>query len=103
MARLNKSDVLHVANLAKLTLSPKEVETYRKQLSSVVEYIGELGQVDTSDAEPTTQTTGLENVYRTDEVRSEQVLKQEDALSGTENTKNGYFKVPAILEEKGKG
>lgn len=100
MAKLSKKDVLHVASLAKLHLSADELEKYLKQLSKVVDYVGELSEVDTENVEPTNQTTGLENVYRVDELESAQSLSQDEALAGTENTLNGYFKVGTVLKGK---
>ena len=100
MAKLTKSEVEHVARLAKLQLSEKEKEKYLKQLSKVVEFVGELSEIETSKLEPTSQTTGLENVYRTDQIKPHQVLRQEDALSGAKNVHNGYFTVEAILNKK---
>ena len=71
MARLTKKDVLHVANLAKLTLTPKEITKFQEQLSKIVDYISQLSEVDTLNLESTSQTTGLENVFRSDEVKPE--------------------------------
>jgi aspartyl-tRNA(Asn)/glutamyl-tRNA(Gln) amidotransferase subunit C len=97
MARLSKADVLHVAKLAKLNLTESEIKKFLPQLSSVVEHISELSKVDTSRVEPTSQTTGLTDVFRGDEIK-ESNITQDKALSGTEQIYNGYFKVPAILE-----
>jgi aspartyl-tRNA(Asn)/glutamyl-tRNA(Gln) amidotransferase subunit C len=100
MSKLTKKDVEHVASLAKLSISDKELEKYLKQLDEVVNYIGELNEVDTKNTEPTSQTTGLENVFRSDELKSQQGSTQEEVLSGTEKSYNGYFKVEAILTER---
>lgn len=100
MAKLNKQDVLHVAKLAKLKLTDAEVEKFLDQLSSVINHFEELNEVDTSNTEPTNQTTGLENVFRNDEIKSNQIFSQDTALSGSEEVYNGYFKVPAILSER---
>lgn len=100
MAKLTRDDVLHVAKLAKLTLSEKEIERFRKQLSEVISYISQLSEVDTKGIDATSQTTGLENVKREDEINSQNCLSQEEALSGTDKAHNGYFKVKAILEER---
>lgn len=100
MAKLTESDILHVARLAKLTLSKKEIGVYLKQLVKVVAFIGELGKIDTSGLEATSQTTGLENVYRVDELRPEEVLPREDAIGGTDQVHNGYFKAKAVLPKK---
>lgn len=100
MAKLTKADVLHVAKLAKLTLTDAEIVKFTSQLSTVVDYFGELSAVDTSDIEPTSQTTGLTNVTRSDLVSSDNCLTQDQALSGTDKIYNGFFKVPAILSER---
>lgn len=100
MVKLSKADVLHVAKLAKLDLSDSEVEKFQGQLSKVIDQIGELSEVDTKNVEPTSQATGLENVYRIDEIKSENCLSQDEVLSGTDKIHNGYFKVGAILSER---
>jgi aspartyl-tRNA(Asn)/glutamyl-tRNA(Gln) amidotransferase subunit C len=100
MSVLSRQDVLYVAKLAKITLSPAEVRKFQKQLAEVVNYVGELSKIDTEGTDPTSQTTGLEDVARTDEVETEPRLKQKDALSGTEDY-NGFFKVEAVLTERG--
>ena len=100
MTKLTSDDVAHVAKLANLPLTKEEMKKFQKQLSEVVSYIDELQEVDTSKIEPTSQTTGLENVVREDEIKPDRVLSQDLALSGTDETYNGYFKVPAILAER---
>jgi aspartyl-tRNA(Asn)/glutamyl-tRNA(Gln) amidotransferase subunit C len=100
MAKLTKSDVLHVAKLAKLDLTDGEIEKFTLQLSKIVDYISELSQVDTKNTEPTSQTMGLTDIFRGDEVKPDEFLSQDEALSGTDATHNGYFKVKAILSER---
>lgn len=98
--QLTTDDVVHVAKLAKLTLTPDEIIKFQKQLSGIVSYIHELSAVDTTGVEPTSQTTGLENVMDEDEINSKTILSQSDALSGTTKTNKGYFVVPMVLENK---
>jgi len=100
MAKLTTDDVLHIAKLAKLKLTGEEVVKFQKQLSSIVDFVDNLKNVDVEGIEPTSQTTGLTNSLRSDEVSSFQSLSQDEALSGSENTHNGYFKVGAILTER---
>lgn len=100
MTKLGTEDVIHVAKLANLSLSDSEVEKFQKQLSDIVEYISELNSVDTTGVEPTSQSTGLENVTRNDEIETDDILSVDQATSSTENTHNGYFKVKAILQER---
>ena len=91
-----KIDVLHIAKLANLPLKKEEVEKYQKQLSSILEYIKKLQNVNTEDVAETSQVTGLENVTRRDE--PEPSLSQKDALLNAKNNQNSSFKVKAILE-----
>lgn len=89
-------DVSRVAKLANLPLTEEEKKKFETQLSSILEYIEKLNEVDTKGIEPTSQVTGLENVTRED-IATES-LSQEEALSNTTAKHNGLFKVPAILE-----
>ena len=102
MSKLSDSDVKHVAKLANLPLTSEEISRFKSQLSKVLSYVEKLSEVDTEKVEPTSQTTGLENVLRQDEIRIEANLTQKESLSGTEKTHNGYFVVPAILERNKK-
>lgn len=101
MSKLSEKDILHVAKLAKLTLSGEEITRYQKQLSEVVGYVEELNEVETEGILPTSQTTGLEDVLRQDETKAEEILGSEEALSGTDKTLNNYFEVPPLLKERG--
>jgi aspartyl-tRNA(Asn)/glutamyl-tRNA(Gln) amidotransferase subunit C len=100
MADLSKTTVIHTAKLAHLKLKKDEIAKLTAQLSEVVNYFDQLREVDTSNTLPTSQTTGLENVFREDLSDPQHCLTQEDVLSGTERAQNGYFVVPYLLEEK---
>ncbi len=93
-----KLDVKHIAKLANLTLSEEEEKKFEKQLEETVEYIEGLSEVDTTDVEPTSQVTGLENVTREDEITAS--LSQEEALRNAKSTHKGYFKVKGILNNE---
>lgn len=99
MASLTSNDVAHVARLAKLKLTKAEIEKYKGQLSSVLDHFKELNEVETKDTVPTSQTTGLSNITREDKINPTYTLSVDDATSGTENIKNGYFVVPMILDK----
>lgn len=93
-----KINVTHVAKLANLPLTPEEKKKFEKQLSETLEYVEKLNEIDTKNVEPTSQVTGLENVTREDEARPS--LTQEEALQNAKSKHNGFFKVPAILENE---
>ncbi len=93
-----KIDVKHVAKLANLKVKDSDLPKFEKQLNEIVGYIEKLNEVDTEGVEITSQVTGLENVTRDD--KSTESLTQEEALSGSNKTHNGLFKVPAILDNE---
>jgi aspartyl-tRNA(Asn)/glutamyl-tRNA(Gln) amidotransferase subunit C len=92
-----KIDVKHIAKLANLPVSNDEEKKFEQQLADTLTYIEELNEVDTTGVEITPQVTGLENILEEDTVRPS--LSQEEATSNAKNSHNGFFIVPAILEE----
>jgi len=91
-----KIHVTEVAKLANLEVREEEKEKFEKQLSSILQYVNKLKEVDTENIETTGQVTGLENVTREDEAKPS--LTREEALSNTKLKHNGLFKVKAILD-----
>lgn len=100
MGKLKPSDVEYVARLSGLKLSKTEVGEFRGQLDEVLDYFKKLSEVDTNGIEPTSNTTGLENITRVDKVITSSCLSQQEALSGSAREKNGYFVVEALLKHK---
>jgi len=90
-------DVLHISKLANLTLNDKEIKLFEKQLSSVLDYIQKLQQVNTDNIGETSQITGLVNITRKDE--NTPSLQQPDAIANGKKIHNGLFEVNAILEQ----
>ncbi|OGM27272.1 hypothetical protein A3D00_04065 [Candidatus Woesebacteria bacterium RIFCSPHIGHO2_02_FULL_38_9] len=99
MVKLTKDDVFHVAKLAKLKLTSNEIEKFRKQLSEIMSYISKLNELNTLNIIPTSQTTGLENIFREDETDLAKSLSQEEATSGGKMIHNYYFVVPPVLDK----
>lgn len=66
MTQLTTDEVRHIAKLARLHLSDAEVERYSKELTSILEFVNVLQEVNTATVEPLTQSTGLHNSFRED-------------------------------------
>lgn len=96
MIRLSLQEVQHIAHLARLGLSDAEKETFRDQLSAILDYAARLNELDTRDVEPTASALPLSNVMREDEVAAG--LASADALSNAPDAEAGQFRVRAILE-----
>ncbi|MBO9324164.1 MAG: Asp-tRNA(Asn)/Glu-tRNA(Gln) amidotransferase subunit GatC [Roseiflexus sp.] len=95
---LTLEDVAHVARLARLRLSPAELEKMRDQLSNILDHFQMLQQIDVSTVPPTAQVTDLVNVLREDEIRPS--LPREQALANAPEQQDGMFRVRAIFEEE---
>jgi aspartyl-tRNA(Asn)/glutamyl-tRNA(Gln) amidotransferase subunit C len=87
--KLTENEVKHIAKLANLKLTLKEVKQLQKQLSETLEYVDKLNKLNTSKIKPTNQVTGLTNIYREDKI--EPSFTQEEALSNAKRVYKGYF------------
>jgi len=68
---LSREEVLHLATLSRIALSDDEVDRFASQLSSVLEYVGKIREVDVDvQREAVANITMLENVMREDEIRA---------------------------------
>ncbi len=81
MPSLSHDQVRHIAKLARLTLSDAEVETFSRELTSILGYVDMLSEVDTKNVEATAQVTGKVNALREDVPRTGGT--DPDALLGT--------------------
>lgn len=93
--KLTIADVEHVARLARLGLTPMEKERLQEQLSSILDHIEALGEIDTGLIPPTAQVGDQVNVMRADNVRPS--LSQTQVLSNAPRQTDGFFEVDAVL------
>jgi aspartyl-tRNA(Asn)/glutamyl-tRNA(Gln) amidotransferase subunit C len=96
MSKLSRDDVLKLARLSRLKLTDEEIEKYRTELSSILEYVQMLNAVDVTGLEPTYQVTGLKNVMRDDEIKPYQA-KPKELLENAPEVQNNQFKVRRVL------
>jgi aspartyl-tRNA(Asn)/glutamyl-tRNA(Gln) amidotransferase subunit C len=94
--KLSREEVLHIARLARLGLTKKELERLREQLSNILENFEVLQQVDTTDVPPTAQSIPLQNVTKADEVAPS--LPPDQILANAPRKEEEYFRVKAVLE-----
>jgi aspartyl-tRNA(Asn)/glutamyl-tRNA(Gln) amidotransferase subunit C len=94
--KLTLEQVRHVAELARLGLSDNELEALASELSSILEYIDQLEQLDTGAIAPTAQVGELVDVMRGDEVKLS--FDPEEALANAPSKEGSYFRVRAMQE-----
>jgi len=93
--KINKDLIEHVADLARLKLTDKEIETFSKELKEVIEAFSSIDNVDTRGIDASLQPVELKNVLRSD--KKEESFSQEEVLGLTEHKKDGYFKGPKAV------
>jgi aspartyl-tRNA(Asn)/glutamyl-tRNA(Gln) amidotransferase subunit C len=98
--KISREDVIRVADLAYLELSDSELETYRKQIDEILEYIGKLNELDTANVKPMAQVL-------TDDQTADATLREDvvvpcnvapEILKQAPDPEAPYFRVPKVIE-----
>jgi aspartyl-tRNA(Asn)/glutamyl-tRNA(Gln) amidotransferase subunit C len=93
---ISKKEVEHIAKLARIEILEEEKEKYTSQLARILDYVGELKEVNTQDIKPTHHIIGVVNAGRIDKVKkfkeTEKILRQAPKRQGN------FWKVKAVLE-----
>jgi len=92
---LTPKEVLHVAELARLTLNPEEVDLFTRQLNDILDYVKKLQKVETAGVPPLAHPVPIFNVFREDEVAPG--LSREEGLANAPAPEEGTFSVPRII------
>lgn len=93
---ISKEEVEHVAKLARLLVSEEDKDLLSRQLSNILEYVGKLNKLNTEGVEPLSHVIDIKNVFREDKARES--LSQDLALSNAPEKRDGFFRVPKIIE-----
>ncbi|MAG59689.1 Asp-tRNA(Asn)/Glu-tRNA(Gln) amidotransferase GatCAB subunit C [Candidatus Woesebacteria bacterium] len=102
---LDKAQVEHVAKLASLDISSKDITKAQEELSKMVDYVGKMSNVKVhsprGDAFMSNQIQSSKNTIkaRADKVDSSECLSQDEATSNAKNKHDGLFMVPPIFKE----
>ena len=97
MSRISANDVRKVAKLARLNLPDDKIATYTGQLESILGYVSQLEQVDTTGVPETTRAVEVTNVTRQDGVDPTPV--REEILNQAPQREGDFFRVPKILAD----
>ena len=106
--KISREEVLRVAELAHLELSPEEVETFRGQLDEILTYVGKLEQLDISDVEPMSQVLPRFTDDSKDAQSEVDVELRDDVVRGCDvaeavlvqapDAVKPFFRVPKVIE-----
>lgn len=99
---LTKDEVKKIAKLARLGISEDEIGKYQKDLSSILDFVDQLKEVDVEGVEPTFQTSGIFNIVRDDEAlatsREDKLKKKDELLNLAPDKQDGHIKVKKVFE-----
>jgi aspartyl-tRNA(Asn)/glutamyl-tRNA(Gln) amidotransferase subunit C len=99
--RIGVKEVEYVGKLAQLATTEEEKKLFIVQLNSILEFVEQLNQLDTSNVEPTAhavQSAGQSFNLRPDEQVT--TFTQEQSLANGPETGSGHFKVPKVIADR---
>lgn len=96
MGKISISEIEKVAKLARIELNDTEQTQQTEEVGAILEFVETLQSVDTNDVTPTSQVTGLIDVWREDEIKK-CPISPEELLSAAPNLQDCYVKVKKVL------
>ncbi len=97
MSTLSRDEVARVAALARIDLTPVELDRLAGELDVIVQSVARVSEIATPDVPATSHPLPLTNVFRADEPVPP--LDRDEVLAGAPATQEGKFAVPQILGE----
>jgi aspartyl-tRNA(Asn)/glutamyl-tRNA(Gln) amidotransferase subunit C len=93
---MDKKTIIKIANLAKLEIKDDKLNDIASSLEKILNLVDEMNDVDTDGVTPMSHPLNLKQELRKDEVKE---VNQRDLFQkDNENTDNGYYKVPKIID-----
>jgi aspartyl-tRNA(Asn)/glutamyl-tRNA(Gln) amidotransferase subunit C len=94
--KISRSEVEHVARLARLALDPDELEALTGDMDAILAYVDQLNQLGTDNIVPTAHAVPMANAFRADQVRPSFTPKQ--AQQNAPAPDPAGFRVPRVIE-----
>ncbi len=98
MSSITRDEVAHLARLARIELTPDELDHLAPQLDLIIGWVAQVSDVAAADIPPTSHSLPLTNVMRPDE--NVPCLTPAEALAGAPAAEEQRFRVPRILTEE---
>lgn len=96
MTEISHATVLHLAQLSRLQLDSDEVDALAADITNILGYVEQLDELDTEGVQPSYQVTGLQNVWRDDNVQDGGATREQLLALAPESADN-QVKVPKVL------
>ncbi len=95
--KIDENLVRHIAMLSRLKPTDEEVRLFAEQLSAIITYVDQLGEVDTTDVQPTAHALPVSNVFRADTPHVS--LTPDEALAIAPQRDGHFFALPKVLDQ----
>ncbi|MCK5000899.1 MAG: Asp-tRNA(Asn)/Glu-tRNA(Gln) amidotransferase subunit GatC [Anaerohalosphaera sp.] len=95
--KIDEAQARQVAKLSRLDLTDDEIKRFSGDLSSILEYIEKLDELNTDSVEPLAHCLPVHNVFRADVPKES--LTAEQAVANAPERYDNYFKVPKVLDD----
>ena len=92
---ISVKEVEYLANLARIRLTPEELQRFPQELTEILSHVEKLKSADTAGVSPTSHVLKLANVFRED--RPEAGLSTDSALANAPSREGPFFKVPRVI------
>ena len=93
---ITQDTISHLAKLSNFSLDSEESHALEKDLKNIIDYISTLDELDTTGIDPTYQCFEMSNVFRPDEIAT-QDADRTSLLDLAPETKDNQIKVPKVL------
>lgn len=93
---VDKDTVAQIAKLARIKVDDAQQEALTEELSNILGWIDELGELDTEGVQPMTSVVEVQHTLRKDVIKDGD--RQDDILKNAPESKQGYFVVPRVVE-----
>jgi len=93
--KISKDEILKVAALARVDLDDAAIEPFAEQISTILDYVDTLKDVDTEGVPGTSHAISLTNAFREDEPHEH--LERDRALANAPEKEDGTFTVPRVI------
>ena len=93
--KLTENQVRDIAKLARLNCSDEEIAAFTRQLTTILDYVKQLEELDTENVEPLAHCLPVHNIFREDVIKPS--LTNDQALDNAPHRDGEYFAVPKVL------
>jgi aspartyl-tRNA(Asn)/glutamyl-tRNA(Gln) amidotransferase subunit C len=93
---LTADQIRQVAHLARLELKPEQVDRYARELSNILDMVGQLAGADTAGTEPMAHPLDMSQRLRPDVVTERNQRQEFQAHAPA--VKHGLYIVPKVIE-----